>query len=93
MYLFKTEYSVRTNHCPSTTKNLQKEFITQSQLRSTFLENKIEENQTAFKKQKSCCVIFLRKEKKSFFENLDTSNITKRITEATLQRCFQEKLF
>ena len=57
-------------------KTLQKALMTSSRLRNKFLKNKSQSDETAYKKQKNYCVSFFRKEKKSFFENLDTKNIT-----------------
>ena len=42
-----------------------------SQLRNVFLES-----QVAYDKQRSYCTSLLRKEKRNYFENIDTSNIS-----------------
>ena len=57
-------------------KTLQEALMTRSRLRNKFLKNKTQSDETAYKKQKNYCVSLFRKEKKSFFENLDTKNIT-----------------
>ena len=57
-------------------KTLQKAVMTRYRLRNKFLKNKTQSNETAYKKQRNYCVSLFRKEKKSFFENLDTKNIT-----------------
>ena len=57
-------------------KALIKAVMTRSRLRSKFLKNKTQSNKTANKKQRNYCVSLFRKKKKSFFENLDTKNIT-----------------
>ena len=50
-------------------KALQKTVMTCSRLRNKFLKNKTQSNESAYKKQ-------ISKGKKSFFENLDTKDIT-----------------
>ena len=57
-------------------KTLQEALMTRSRLSNKFLKNKTQSDKTAYKKQKNYCVSLFRKEKKSFFENLDTKNIT-----------------
>ena len=58
------------------TKNLKKELMNRPRLRNKYLRNSSEENKLAYNKQRNICTCLLRKEKKSFFENLDTSQIT-----------------
>ena len=58
------------------TKNLKKEIMNRSRLRSKYLRNSSEENKLAYNKQRNICTSLLRKEKKSYFENLDTSQKT-----------------
>ena len=50
--------------------------MARSRLRNKFLKNKTHSNKNAYKRQRNYCVSVFRKEKKSFFENLDTKNIT-----------------
>ena len=57
-------------------KTLQKAVMTRSRLRNKFLKNKTQSNETVYKNQRNYCVSLFRKEKKSFFGNLDTKNIT-----------------
>ena len=50
--------------------------MARSRLCNKFLKNKTHSNKNAYKRQRNYCVSVFRKEKKSFFENLDTKNIT-----------------
>ena len=68
--------SIRANESPFMTKNLKKEMMNRSRLRNKYLRNSSEENKLAYNKQRNICTSLLRKEKKSYFENLDTSHIT-----------------
>ena len=63
---------IRANQGPFMNKTLQKAVMTHSRLRNKFLKNKTQSNKTVYKKQRNYCVSTFRKEKKSFFENLDT---------------------
>ena len=63
---------IRANQGPFMNKTLQKAVMTHSRLRNKFLKNKTQSNKTVYKKQRNYCVSPFRKEKKSFFENLDT---------------------
>ena len=68
--------SIRANESPFMTKNLKKEMMNRSRLINKYLRNSSEENKLAYNKQRNICTSLLRKEKKSYFENLDTSHIT-----------------
>ena len=50
--------------------------MARSRLRNKFLINKTHSNENAYKKERNYCVSVFRKEKKSFFKNLNTKNIT-----------------
>ena len=73
--LIKKRY-IRANQGPFMNKALQKAVMTRSRPRNNFLQNKAQSNASAYKKQINYCVSSFRKEKKSFFENLCTKNIT-----------------
>ena len=62
---------IRANQGPFMNKALQKTVMTRSRLRNKFLKN-----ETVYKKQRNYCVSYFREERKSFFGNLDTKNIT-----------------
>ena len=58
------------------TRKLKKVIMVRSRLRKTFLKHSTNENKKNYKKQINFCVSLLRKEKKNYFENLDTKNIS-----------------
>ena len=60
---------VHANQAPS------KEIMTRSRLRNKFLKTKNAANRKASNKQRNYCVSLFRREKKSFFSNLDTKKI------------------
>ena len=68
--------SITANESPFMTKNLKKEMMNRSRLTNKYLRNSSEENKLAYNKQRNICTSLFRKEKKSCFENLDTSHIT-----------------
>ena len=47
-----------------------------SQLRNVFLKKRTLESQVGFNKQRNYCTSLLRKEKRNYFENIDTSKIS-----------------
>ena len=49
--------------------------MTRSRLRNKFLKTKTDANRKAYNKQRNYCVSLFRREKKSFFNNLDTKKI------------------
>ena len=52
-------------------KLLSKEIMHRSKLKNKFNKIPTEENRNLYKKQRNICVNLLRKEKKSYFNNLD----------------------
>ena len=66
---------VRANQAPFMTKKLSKEIMTRSRLSNKFLKTKTDPNRKAYNKQRNYCVSLFRREKKSFFNNLDTKKI------------------
>ena len=56
-------------------KKRSKEIMTRSRLRNKFLKTKSDANRKAYNKQRNYCVSLFRREKKSFFNNLDTKKI------------------
>ena len=66
---------VRANQAPFMNKKLSKEIMTRSRLRNKFLKTKTDANRKAYNKQRNYCVSLFRREKKSFFNNLDTKKI------------------
>ena len=66
---------VRANQAPFMNKKLSKEIMTRSRLRNKFLKTKTDANRKAYNKQRNYCVSLFRREKKSFFSNLDTKKV------------------
>ena len=66
---------LRANHSPFVTKELRKAIMIRSNLRNTYLKERSEESRLAFKKQRNICVTLLKKAKRSYFANLNISNI------------------
>ena len=58
------------------TRKLKKAIMIRSRLRSTFLKHPTNESKRNYRKQRNFCVSLLKKEKKNYFENLDTKNIS-----------------
>ena len=56
-------------------EKLSKEIMTRSCLNNKFLKTKADANRKAYNKQRNYCVSLFRREKKSFFNNLDTKKI------------------
>ena len=67
---------IRANEAPLMTRKLKKAIMIRSRLRNTFLKHPINENKKKYRKQRNFCVGLLRKEKKNYFENLDTKNVS-----------------
>ena len=66
---------VRANQAPFMNKKLNKEIMTRSCLTNKFFKTKTDANRKAYNKQRNYCVSLLRREKKSFFNNLDTKKV------------------
>ena len=71
----RKEKYARGNQMPFFTKELSKEIMTRSRLRSKYLKNRNEENRAIYVKQRNDCVSLLRKSKKKYYENLDERNL------------------
>ena len=83
---------IRANQAPFMNKKLQKAFMTRSRLRNNFLKDKTMENKVAYNRQRNYCVNLVRKEKKSYYGNLDTNKITDNKTFwKTVQPLFSRK--
>ena len=67
---------LRANHAPYMNKKLRKSIMKRSQLENIYLKRKTTENLKAFKKQKNFCSKLYKKERKKFYSNLNTKNIT-----------------
>ena len=66
---------VRANECPFVTKELRKEHMKRSRLRNKYLKVKTNEAASAYRQQRNKCVSLLKKTKKTYYENLNPSQI------------------
>ena len=64
---------LRANQAPFMNKKLSKEIMTRFRLRNKFLKTKTDANRKAYNKQRNYYVSLFRREKKSFFNNLDSA--------------------
>ena len=67
------EKVLRGNNAPFMNKALSQAFMKRAQLKNRKQKDPKDENIEAFKRQRNFCVSLLRKEKKSFFNNLNPS--------------------
>ena len=65
----------RANQAPFINKTINKEIMKRSRLRNKFLNTKSDIDRKAYNKQRNLCVSLIRREKKSFFNNINTRNI------------------
>ena len=84
---------VRANEAPFKNKVLKNAIMKRSQLRNVFLKKKKTlESQVAYNKQRNYFTSLLRKEKQSYFENIDTSKISEnKIFWKTMKPMFSNK--
>ena len=64
---------VRGNNAPFMNKTLSKAFMHRSKLKNKYNKNPSEENKKSYNQQRNYCVSLLKKEKKKYYNNLDTS--------------------
>ena len=67
---------IRGNHLPFMNKELSKEIMHRTRLRSNFLRNRSDENKRKYSKQRNYCVSLLRKAKKNYYNDLNEKKIT-----------------
>ena len=67
---------VRANNAPFMNKVLSKSVMTRSRLRNRFLKNPSATNKTNYKRYRNFCVRLFKKEKKMFYNKLNTRDIT-----------------
>ena len=67
---------LRANHSHFVNKERNKAIVERSKLRNECLKGKTREPRIAYNKQRNMCVSILRKCTKSYYENLETKNIT-----------------
>ena len=85
---------VRANNSPFMNKTLAKAVMTRSRLRNRFIQNPIPENKTNYTKYRNYCTGLFRKEKKSYYNNLDIKRVTdNRLFWKTVGPLFSDKHF
>ena len=67
---------VHANQAPFIIKTINKKIMKRSRLRNKFLNTKSDIYRKAYNKQRNLCVSLIRREKKNFFNNISTRNIT-----------------
>ena len=67
---------VRANQASFINKKINKEILKRSRFRNKFLNTKSDIDRKAYNKQCNLCVSLIRSEKKNFFSNINTSDIT-----------------
>ena len=86
------ERFVRANNSPFMNKTLSKVVMTRS--RNKFIRNPIHENKVNYTRSRNYCTGLFRKEKKLFYNNLDTNLVTdNRKFWKTVKLLFSEKHF
>ena len=84
---------VRANQAPFINKKINKEIMKRSRLRNKFLNTKSDIDRKAYNKQRNLCVSLIRSEKKNFFSNINTSDITDNKTFwKTVKQFFTDKI-
>ena len=63
-----------------------------SLLRNKFLNTKSDIDRKAYNKQRNLCVSLIRSEKKNFFSNINTSDITDKTFWKTVKPFFTDKM-
>ena len=82
----KTKY-IRANNAPFMNKVLSKAVMKRSRLRNKYLKCPSNDNKLNYKKQRNYCTSLLKKEKKTFYDNIDITD------NKTIEPFFSEKHF
>ena len=83
---------IRANEVPYMTKSLRKAIANRSRLENRYYTLKTKECKSAYKKQRNYCSRLYKKERKSFYENLDIKNILdNRLFWKTMKPFFSDK--
>ena len=83
---------ITANQAPYVTKALRKAIMKRSQLEKTYFKKRTQESFKKYKKQKKCCSRLYKRERKIFFESIDSSKITDNKTFwKNIQPFFSEK--
>ena len=84
---------VRANQALFMNRKINKEIMKRSRLRNKFLNTKSDIDRKAYNKQRNLCVSLIRSEKKNFFSNINTSDITDNKTFwMTIKPLFTDKI-
>ena len=84
---------MRANEVPYITKALRKAIANRSRLENKYYRLNTDESKLAYKKQKNYCSRLYKKERKSFYENLDIKNILdNRLFWKTMKPFFSDKV-
>ena len=67
---------VCANQAPFINKTINEEIMERSRLRNKFLRTKSDIDKKAYNKQRNLCVSLIRREKKNFYNNISTRDIT-----------------
>ena len=68
----KKQKVARGNNAPFMNKTLSKAFMTRARLRNKYYKNTSQENKLSYTKQKNFCTNLLKREKKKYYNDLDT---------------------
>ena len=83
---------VRGNNATFMNKTLSKEFMHRSKLKNLYNKNPTKENKIKYNRQRNFCVSLLRKEKKSYYNNLDLKDFEdNKLFWKKIQPLFSEK--
>ena len=83
---------VCANQAPFINKKINKEIMKRSQFRNKFLNTKSDIDRKAYNKQCNLCVNLIGREKKNFFNNISTCDITDKTFWRTVKPLFTDKV-
>ena len=83
---------VRANQASFINKKINKEIMKRSRARNKFLNKKSDIDRKTYNKQLNLCVSLIRSEKKNFFSNINTSDITDHAFWKTVKLFFTDKI-
>ena len=83
---------IRANQAPYVTKALRKTIMKRPQLEKIYFKKRTQESFKKYKKQKNYCSRLYKRERKRFFESIDSSEITdNKTSRKNIQPFFSEK--
>ena len=68
--------TIRVNHGPYVTKTMRKSIMKRTELQHGYFKTRSSENVKPFKRQRNFCSGLYKREKKKYFNNLDSNKIT-----------------